>query len=129
MAFEVVSPPESDEQLAEQGKEIIEAADRMGLTLDVQGFLYAWVGGTRVVVHRDSEGKIDTIAMMALGKRWLHNDTTASILDIRGKDTEGLIEFCKTLAKFAGAECIFIEQETKEVLDDREIYTVHKLIL
>mgnify|MGYP007097114283 CR=1 FL=1 len=129
MGYEVVTPPGTDEALAATGTEVIEATKELGLNIDIQGFLHSWITGTRVVVHRNGEGKIDTLAIMAVGKRWIHSDVTASMLELRGVETEGMMNFCRTLAKFAGAGSMFVEQPTVEKLDDRRIYTVHEIFL
>lgn len=129
MSYEVVTPPGTDEELAKIGTEVIDATKELGLNIDVQGFLQSWITGTRVVVHRNAQGVIDTLAIMAVGKRWIHSDVTASMLELRGAETEGLMEFCKTLAKFAGAGSMFVEQATVETLTDRRVYTVHEIFL
>lgn len=109
MGFAVEQPPKADEQLAEKGKEIFEAAKRLGLDLDVQGFLMSWVGGTRVIVERDTSGTIVSLAFLAVGKRWLHDDFTATVLDLRG-NREPMLCFIRTIANALGATALFTEE-------------------
>lgn len=110
MGFYVIQPPKEEAKLAEVGKEIVQACAKFGRKLDTQGFLFSWIGGTRVVVERDdSSNEITSIAMVATGKRWIADDTTASVLFIEG-DRAAMIEFIKTVCNALGASSLFIEE-------------------
>lgn len=108
MTFSVVQPPKEEQKFAETGKELYDAATRLGMNLDVEGFLYAWANSTRVVVQRDKEGVIISMAMVSIGRRWVHADYTASLLAVKG-NREETIEFVKTISNALGATHLFIE--------------------
>ena len=98
MPFRVVQPPTNQEEFAELGKRLFAAAQALNVPLDPEGFLYSWVNGTRVVIE-EVDDEIKGFAMLAAGKRWTHNDTTATVLvrESRG-DEDGLLEFLKQIA-------------------------------
>lgn len=130
MGFSVEQPPKDDTALAAKGKEIVEAAKALGLNLDTEGFLLAWLNGTRVLVERDASNEIIGFALVAIGHRWLHNDFTASVLDIRGPNREGMLAFLTTIANALGATDIFIEDvEPIEVTAGFTRYSVRKIHL
>lgn len=110
MSFSVIQPPKDEEAFAKVGKELYEAADKLGLQLDAEGFLFSWTSGTRVIVQRDQADAIVSFALVTVGKRWVFRDFTASVLAIRG-NREPTIEFIKTVCNAMGATSIFIEEE------------------
>lgn len=105
--FKVMQPPADEVALAETGKEIIAAAIELGMNPDTQGFLLAWINGTRVAVEKDSTGKIIGLALIALGKRWVQNDFTATLLDMRGENRDGMLEFVKQICAVLGVTSLF----------------------
>lgn len=115
MSFHVVQPPKDEEQFAEVGKELYYAGVKLGLTLDVEGFLNAWASGTRVIVERDDSDEIVSMAFVACGRRWVRSDFTASLLDIRG-NVDATLEFVKTVCNALGATHLFYEEP--EVLEE-----------
>lgn len=120
MAFEIYAPPGDDEALTEKAKDILNAAAKLGEPLDIEGFLYSWVSGTRVAVERDdSTGEIVGLGIFTAGKRWTHNDITAHVLRIDGK-RQGMLEFIVTLCKAIGATRIFVEEP--DILEQAETY-------
>lgn len=109
MTYQVIQPPKDETVLAETGKEIVQAGRALGMHLDAEGFLYAWVQGLRVIVERNEANAIVSMAMLTVGKRWTNQDVTGSILAIAG-DREPLIEFIKQVCASHGASTLFVEQ-------------------
>lgn len=105
--FKVIQPPADEKILAETGKRIISAALDLGMTPDTQGFLMAWINGTRVVIEEDGTGKIVGLALLALGKRWVQNDFTATILGIKGENFDGMLDFIKQICAVMGVTSLF----------------------
>lgn len=130
MPFHVIQPPADESKLATAGQEIFLAAQKLGLNLDVEGFLHAWLTGLRVLVER-KDGEIVGLCLMALGKRWTSQDFTASVLELRGDDHDGLLEFAKQIAAAMGADSLFhqtTEPFPREV-DRKIIHTVTQYLL
>jgi len=109
--FKVIQPPADEVALAETGKKIIAAAIELGLKPDTQGFLMAWINGTRIAVEEDSAGKIIGLALIALGKRWVQNDFTATILDLRGENQKGMLEFVHQICAVLGVTSLFYQPD------------------
>lgn len=109
MPFVAIQPPADEARLAEVGKEIYEAANRMGLDMDIEGFIHAWLTGLRVLAERSAGGAITGLCLMALGKKWTRQDYTASILELRGEDHDAMLEFAKQIASAMGATSLFHE--------------------
>lgn len=107
MPFAVLQPPKDEAQFAELGKEIYQAAKKLGLNMDAEGFLLAWVGGTRVFVERAADGQIVGLGLVALGKRWVQSDFTASALFFSG--TDQLMDFILQICHALGATSLFKE--------------------
>lgn len=99
-------------QLAEIAKPVASAAERLGITLDVPGFLYAWINGTRVLVEKDAAGQIVGMAFLAVGKKWVSHDDSATLLEMRGGDRAGMIEFAKSIAGAVGARYLYLEEQS-----------------
>lgn len=111
MTLNVETPPKDEKAFTELGRDLLEAAIKLGLNVDPEGFLYAWAGGTRVLVDRDDEsGEITSILLMAAGKRWLDSATKASVMLVAG-DREKMLKFAHTIAKGIGAVSIYVEEE------------------
>lgn len=111
--FQVLTPPKNnDEKMAETAKEVLKAAiDLGGEPMDVEGFLFAWVGGTRVVVQRDdSTQAITGVCIFQAGKRWTENATTAHVLRIDG-NREDLLVFVTTLCQAIGATKLYVPED------------------
>lgn len=129
MSFSVIQPPKDETAFSEVGQEIFKAAARLGLTLDAEGFLFSWTAGTRVIVQRDADNGIVSLALVTVGKRWIFKDFTASVLAIRG-NREPTIEFIKTVCNAMGATSIFIEEEDPlEETPELRRYVVQEIIL
>lgn len=118
--IKVIAPPSTDEGLHFEGKRIVDAAKNLGVALDPEGFLYSWVGGTRVIVVENEAKEITSMALMAVGKRWTDTDAVATILRVDGPETEMLINFCATLATGLGANYLVYEIDPTEALTDKE---------
>lgn len=104
MKYSVMAPPGDEVLLTEQGIEICKAAKELGLNLDAEGFLMAWVGASiRVIVQRDEQKAIVGVLLMACGKRWLFNDFTATVLEAKGTDVAGLVDYAINIAAALGA--------------------------
>lgn len=112
MSLSVIQPPADEAKFAEVGKELFAAGQKLGMSLEVEGFLRAWVSGMRVVIERDDNTK-QIIGMVLLqgGMQWNKNRHTASVMEIRGQNIDNLVEFSKQVASAMGAQSLFIEME------------------
>ena len=129
MSFRVVQPPSNQEEFTELGKRLFAAAQALNVPLDPEGFLYSWVNGTRVVVEEVGD-EIKGFALMAAGKRWTHNDTTATVLVMESNgDAEGLFEFLKQIAAALGSAELFVQGKEVKHVGNENHYTVvgHRL--
>lgn len=111
MPFRVIQPPSDQAEFTEVAKRIYTAGIALGIPLDPnpEGFMFSWVNGVRVVVE-EVEGEIKGLALVAIGKRWTHNDTTASVLVVESNgDYDGLIEFIKQICTVFGSTELFIQ--------------------
>lgn len=99
-------------QLAEIAKPMAAAAESLGIKLDIPGFLYAWINGTRVLVEKDASGTIVGMAFLAVGKKWVSHDDSATILEMRGGDRAGMVEFAKSIAGAVGARYLYLEEQS-----------------
>lgn len=112
MKLEVISPPGDEKLLAEIGAALVNEAKDLGLNMDYEGFLMAWIGtGVRVIVARESDGSVKGILLLAIGQRWLHNDFSSSVLAINGVYKEEMLEFAVNMAKAIGATKMYVELE------------------
>ena len=129
MSFHVVQPPADEAAYNKVGVELFQASRDLGLTLDAQGFLFAWTSGTRVIVERDTEGNVIGMVLMAVGQRWVANDHTASIMAVEG-NRDALLEYARNIAAALGATSLFIEDVETQTLpngDIRRTVIEHKL--
>ena len=108
MSFNVVQPPKDETEFAELGKQLVEAGRALGMQLEAEGFLFSWIGGTRVLVEKTEAGEIVSMALVTIGKRWTHNDTTATVLRMEG-NREPMLEFVKQIASALGATELFVQ--------------------
>lgn len=108
MSFNVVQPPKDETEFAELGKQLVEAGRALGMQLEAEGFLFSWIGGTRVLVEKTEAGEIVSMALVTIGKRWTHNDTTATVLLMEG-NREQMLEFVKQIASALGATELFVQ--------------------
>lgn len=109
MSFFVVQPPKGEVEMTATAKELLSAAAELGIQLDVKGFMFAWVNGTRPIIERDAANKIISMALMAVGKRWTHDDMTATVLRLEG-NREPMIEFMQQIASAMGATELFVQE-------------------
>lgn len=124
MPFRVVQPPTNQEEFAELGKRLFAAAQALLIPLDPEGFMYSWVNGTRVVIEEQG-GEIKGFAMMAAGKRWTHNDTTATVLAIESNgDVDELLDFLKQIAAALGCTELFVQNKAVQRVGNENRYTV-----
>jgi hypothetical protein len=129
MPFRVIQPPSDPEQFTEEGKRLYTAAKALGVPLDPEGFLYSWVNGTRVVVE-EVGGEIKGFALLAAGKRWTHNDTTATVLVMESSgDEPGLLEFMKQIATALGSTEMFVSSRAVQREGNENRYTVTGYLL
>lgn len=122
MGFSVVQPPDDDTKLAEVGKELIAAGGRLGMTLETEGFLFAWLSGCRVFVERQGT-EIVSMALVSVGQKWTDGNHTASVLEIRG-NREGLLDFIKPVVTAIGVKELFVQDELSTPTTDHNVYTV-----
>ena len=120
MSFHVVQPPADESTFNKIGVELFDASMRLGFNLDAQGFLFAWTAGTRVLVERDAEGIIIGMALVAVGKRWIAQDFTASVMGVIG-NREALLDFARNIAAALGATSLYVEEEEAEVLQNGDV--------
>lgn len=124
MPFRVIQPPSDQTQFTEAGKRIYAAARKLGIPLDPEGFLYSWVNGTRVIVE-EQDGEIKGLALLAMGKRWTHNDTTASVLVMESLgDEAGLLDFIKQIASAFGSHELFVQDRVPKQVGEETHYTI-----
>lgn len=115
----------SGTQLAEIARPIWEAAQKLGMKLDVAGFLYAWLSGTRVMAEKNTEGEIITLALVHVGEKWTHAENSATILELRGANVEAMVEFIEQVAAAMSATVLYREV-SQELQPDGT--TLHKVI-
>ena len=110
MAFEVITAPGDDKTLAAAAREVLEAAVKIGNSpMDIEGFLYSWISGTRVVIERDDTTReIVSLGIFTAGEQWPHVRTVAHILRIDGNE-QATFDFIKTLCKAIGVRAIYHE--------------------
>lgn len=132
MPYQVVQPPADQERFAQLGKELFERSKELGMTLDVEGFLMAWVNGTRVVVERNADGLIVSMALVAMGKQWVRNRVTASIMELRTysrENRDAMVEFITQLATAMGASSLYLDMDLTQEQPGKRIYTVLEIML
>lgn len=132
MPYQVVQPPADEARFAEVGKELFERSKELGMTLEVEGFLMAWVNGTRIIVERDAEGQIVSMALVAMGKQWVRNRVTASVMELRTYSRENrdqMVEFIKQLAIAMGASSLYLDMDLTQEHPGKRIYTVLEYLL
>jgi hypothetical protein len=125
MPFTVIQPPADETKFAEVGRELFEAAARLGIKLHREGFLMAWVNGTRALIERDATGAIVSMALMSVGHRWFPDDFTATVLASEG-NTEAMLEFAKTIATALGAATLFYE--AADIIVDHGSQLLHTIV-
>lgn len=121
MSFEILNPPKGDLELIEKTREVLTAAKELGLEIDPEGFVYSWVGGTKLVVEYDGD-KIVSVAVLTIGSRWTVNDITAHVLLMAG-NKEGLLSFMKVMCQAANASSLFYQED--EPLEQTTEYNRH----
>ena len=110
MRLETIAPPGSEEAVAEQGAELVRAGKALGLDLEYQGFLMAWIGtGVRVFVARGEDKAIEGMLLLAIGERWVSNDFSSSVLALAGEHQEELLGFAINVAKAIVATKLYYE--------------------
>lgn len=123
MAFHVLNPPQSQEEMAEIGKEILTFSHAHGEPMEVEGFLHAWISGMRVAVERDdSSNEIISLGIFSAGRRWDREATTASVLKCLGNKKQ-MLDFIRTLSLAIGASAIiYQEDEPLEMTEGKNRY-------
>lgn len=124
MPFRVVQPPSNQEEFTELGQRLFAAAQALNIPLEPEGFLYSWVNGSRVVIEEVGD-EIKGFAMLAAGKRWTHNDTTASVLVMESSgDEDGLLDFLKQIAAALGSTELFVQRRIAQRVGNENHYTI-----
>lgn len=121
MPFKVIPPPANEKDFQEVGQRIIELTYKLGRPIDVEGFLHAWIGGIRVIIEMDNDGKDIGIAYAAMGERWLYMDRTVSILYQNIKDKAGFMAFIESVSAAMGASKLIIEADEPIRKLEREV--------
>lgn len=123
--FEVLTPPADETKFAELGKEILAAGAKLGMTLEPEGFLFSWTSGTRIVVERDNTSKeIIGMGIVSVGRRWIANDFSATILEFRGEKKQPLFDFIVQICKAQGATVLFFEPDAPREIDGKLVHIV-----
>lgn len=108
MSFSLINPPEDQAGLEILTFELMAAAEALGLTLDQEGFITSWLSGTKILIERDADDKIVSMAFMVHGQKWFDNQPTATILRAEG-NREKIIEYAKSIASVLGVKKIYYE--------------------
>jgi hypothetical protein len=96
--IKIVQPPQAEAEIPVVGKWLYEGIKALGISLDLEGFLIAWTGGsTKMVVETDADNKIISAALLTIGKKWTDSRESAMILAMQG-NREKLIEYCTNIA-------------------------------
>lgn len=127
MKFEVLTPPDDADKLTNATVEVITAAIDLGLDVEPEGFILSWASGSRLVVHRNAENKIDGIAMFTMGRRWTHSDMKAHILILLG-EKQILIDYVVNMAKALGVTGVFYEDSQIHETDEYRDFLVREII-
>lgn len=113
--IKTLKPPKDEKQLIELAFEIIIASESLGIHLDKDNFINAWVNGIRVIADVDKEqDKITSIAFVAHGPRWFDPTPTATILTMAG-DIEKLVAYIRDMCSILGVESLmyFVKADAK----------------
>ena len=130
MPYEVIQPPTSDDKVVEVGKEIIDAAIKLGRPVDVEGFLQAWYVGLRVIAERDDKGVITGLAFVNIGQRWLFLDNAALVVWHKCENEKAMLDYITMICNAMGVQCLYHDSEEPIEKTDRiEKYVVTKHIL
>ena len=92
----------------------------------------AWVNGTRVVVERNADGLIVSMALVAMGKQWVRNRVTASIMELRTysrENRDAMVEFITQLATAMGASSLYLDMDLTQEQPGKRIYNVLEIML
>jgi hypothetical protein len=96
--IKIVQPPQAEAEMPIVGKWLYEGIKALGISLDLEGFLIAWTGGsTKMVIETDADNKIVSAALLTIGKKWTDSRESAMILAMQG-NREKLIEYCTNIA-------------------------------
>lgn len=130
MPFKIVKVPREQEELSRVGLEIVVAANDLGKPVDSDGFLRAWLSGTKVLAEFNDKGKIIGLAFMVSGRRWFEDFDTATLLNIVGENKEGMMEFATSVATASGAYSMIYDTGEEQKLPDGTVrHFIHEVIL
>lgn len=118
MSFKIIKVPREQEEISRVGLEIVVAANDLGKPVDSDGFLRAWLSGTKVLAEHDDKGNIIGLAYMVSGRRWFEDFDTATLLNVVGKNREGMMEFAKSIASASGAYSMIYDTGDEQKLPD-----------
>lgn len=120
MSFHVIPfPKTSDQDLADAAKEILMFAREHGVRMEPEGFMTGWATGCRVLVERDADKKIITLAIAAIGPRWVRGEISASILLLLGENHKPMIDFIITITQGSGGCAVYHVDQTPVFEDDK----------
>lgn len=130
MAFKIIKVPRDQEEISRVGLEIVVAANDLGKPVDSDGFLRAWLSGTKVLAEVDDKGKIVGLAYMVSGRRWFEDFDTATLLNVVGENKEGMMEFAKSIATATGAYSLIYDTGDEQTLNDGTVrHYIDEIIL
>ena len=109
--MKVVNPPKDETQLAETGKWLYAGLAALGIKMNPEGFVLAWTGGaSKVIVETDSDNKITSAALLAVGQKWTNSEQSATLLEMAG-DRKRILDYCLDLANAFGATHLYYDSE------------------
>lgn len=130
MPFKIIKVPREQQELADVGLEIVVAANDLGKPVDSDGFLRAWLSGTKVLAEVNDKGKIIGLAFMVSGRRWFEDFDTATLLNIMGENKDGMMDFANSVASASGAYSLIYDTGEEEKLPDGTVrHYIHEVLL
>ena len=111
-----ILPPSSEDQVKTTLDKLHSAATALGLSLDLDGFVRAWLSdSTRVVVAYEGETAVG-FGIMAFGRRYFDPNMTASVLLAEGPARQEVLVFLLDMARVLGAQTLFYEAREGDTL-------------
>ena len=111
-----ILPSKNKEDIEAAVKKIFAAVKALGIEVDPDGFVRAWLSdSTRVVVAFDGDTPTG-LATMAYGRRYHDHRFTASVIFAHGPARNEMLLYMKDMAVVLGAEMFIYEVEGEDPL-------------
>ena len=126
----LVVPAKDEKTSSERLAVLLQAAEKLGVTLDPRGFAEAWLADhTRVfLAMTDGQEEATAIAIMAFGRRYYDSDNTASLMVCEGPAREPLLAYIADTCKVLGVQELYFEGRDGDVLPSEPVnFRVHKV--